>query len=461
MAEVGNRMARGEMILPFVLQAAEVMKEAVGILEPHFKKDQIVSKGKLIIATVHGDIHDIGKNLVGSILKNQGYSVIDLGKSTPIEDILAAVVREKPDAVGLSALLVTTSNEMGTLARKLHQAGSSVPLIIGGAAVNRQFASRIEIVDGQTKYRGGVHYGRDAFDAVRILEKKSREPVSGAGGNAGTTEIVSSSGATDEEKSDSPMPGPPDVVHEHIVNPMFYGTGEMLTWDSRGLFAEADRRELYKGYWRTGALSDEAFERAVLTEFDPAFEALRDEINNKGIVDARGYYGIWPVYTDNETVHVLDPSDFTTSVTQFTFPRVRRKQGRSIADWLRPEGDCIGIQIVTIGGSLAERSREYFEKEDKYSRGFYLNGIGSYLTELIADKVTAEVRRALYMTDKKQGRRYGFGYPGLPGLEHQKDLLDLLCAEDRLGIVLTEGFQMVPEHSTVTVFVHHKDASFM
>jgi len=454
MADVGERMARGEMILPFVLQAAEVMKEAAGILEPHFGTENVKSKGKIVLATVNGDIHDIGKNLVGSILKNQGYEVADLGKSVPNEEILSAVERERPDALGLSALLVTTSREMEGVVALLHSRKSRVPIIIGGAAVNRRFAERIALVNGETAYAGGVYYGRDAFDAAKVLDQAR-------GGPAQIAAAESRTAASAPPEEEEPMPAPPAVTHEGIITPLFFGTGEMLVWDSRRLLAELDRRELYKGYWRTAGLDDEAFERAVMTEFDPAFEALRQEIEAKNIVNARGYYGIWPVYADGETVYLLDPSDFSTEVAHFIFPRVRRKQGRSIADWIRPEGDVIGLQVVTLGGALAARSREYFEREDKYSRGFFLNGIGNYLTEIIADKVTAEIRRAMFLPDKKQGRRYGFGYPGLPGLEKQKDLLDLLCAEDRLGITLTSGYQMAPEHSTVTIFVHHPDAQYL
>jgi 5-methyltetrahydrofolate--homocysteine methyltransferase len=392
-------------------------------------------------------------------LKNQGYKVVDLGKSVPSEEIFAAIEREKPDAIGLSALLVTTSREMGAMAKKLHEAKMSVPLIIGGAAVNRQFASRIELVENETRYIGGVFYGKDAFDASRILERvtKGEPPLKLNAVSAPPVAPAPPAAGADGAS----MPASEPVEHEVIINPMFYGTGEMLIWDSAKLLEEVDRRELYKGYWRTGTLSNEAFERESLVEFDPAFEALKQEILAKSLVDARGYYGIWPVYAKDETIVFLNPSDFKTEEAVFTFPRQKRKAGRSIADWIRPEGDCVALQVVTIGGGIAQRSREYFQKEDKYSRGFYLNGIGSYLTEIIADKVTAEARKALFITDKKQGRRYGFGYPGLPGLEHQKDLLDLLCAADRLGITLTEGFQMIPEHSTVTMFVHHKGADYM
>ncbi|MBD3391774.1 MAG: methionine synthase [Chitinivibrionales bacterium] len=462
MAEIGERMARGEMILPFVLQAAEIMKESVTYLEPHFGKDDAAAKGKIILATVYGDVHDIGKNLVGSILKNQGFEVIDLGKQVPLADIVAAVRRENPDAVGLSALLVTTSREMAAAVKEFDRLGYTVPLLIGGAAVNRQFAERISAVGeyemkeevSADRYAGGVYYAKDAFEAMRILETfkpgKDRAPVQDA-----------PKGPAKAPAADAPMSKPPPVEHGQLVTPMFFGTGDMLTWDAGALLDGIDRTRLYKGYWRTGRMSGEEFERNALTEFDPAFDTLKREILDKELIDARGYYGFWPVYVKGETVYLLHPSDHATEVAAFTFPRMRRRQGRSIADWVRPEGDILALQVVTIGPRLAERSRAYFEKEDKYTFGFFLNGIGNFLTEEIADKVTTEVRRAMYVVENRRGTRYGFGYPGLPGLEKQRDLLELLCAEDRLGITLTPGCQMVPEHSTVTVFVHHPESGYL
>jgi len=500
MAEVGKRMARGEMILPFVLQAAEVMKEAVGVLDPYFEKGGAAKKGKIVLATVYGDVHDIGKNLVGSILKNQGYDVVDLGKQVPLEEIVSAVKKEKPDAVGLSALLVTTSREMAEAAREFDRQGITVPVLIGGAAVNRQFAERISWVEEREcpisnvqypmskeegtasgakaghdaalsprrQYAGGVYYGKDAFEAAKLLELfRSTRRVQGSGFRVQSAASGQQSAVSGQESAvsgqQSPVTShqPPKVEHGGLLTPMFYGTSDMLTWDTSNLLDGIDRRKLYKGYWRTGRMSGEEFERNVLTEFDPAFEVLRKEIIGHNRIDARGYYGIWPVYAEAETVYFLDPSNFSSEVAQFTFPRTERKNGRSIADWVRPDGDVVGVQVVTIGGALAERCREYFEKEDRYSLGFYLNGIGNYVTEDLAEKVTREVRRAMYIQGDARGTRYGLGYPGLPGLEKQKVLLELLCAEERLGITLTTGFQMVPEHSTATIFIHHPDSQYL
>jgi cobalamin-dependent methionine synthase I len=243
-----------------------------------------------------------------------------------------------------------------------------------------------------------------------------------------------------------------------MVSPLFYGTGDMLTWDPRALLNAVDRTWLYRNYWCRRALGDIEFERQVLTDFEPAFEALKGTILEYSLLDARGYYGIWPACGKEETLCLLDPSDFATEIGQFTFPRVGTNSGRSIADWLRPEGDVIALQAVTIGPELARQRREYLDKGDKHGLGTYLDGLGRLLAELLADRVTGEVRRAMHVADCTQGTRYTFGNPGLPGLEEQRALLDLICAEDRLGLSLTQASQIVPEYSAVGVFVHHKDS---
>lgn len=457
MAEVGEKMEKGEYILPFVLQAAEVMKEALGLLRPHLKRGYAGNKGKILLATVFGDIHDIGKNLVGSILKNQGFDVVDLGKQVPVEDIVASVKRERPDAVGLSALLVTTSREMGRCVAELDRQGMSVPVLVGGAAVNRRFAERIRKLESGTDYSGGVYYAKDAFEAAEILGKIKKGANAVLDREMPEKGVFSDNGGKTENDKEI---APPKIKHESLLVPPFFGTGDILTWQTESLFENLDRAKLYRGYWRGGKLSPEDYERSVLTEFEPVFIALKEEILENRLIDARGYYGFFSVIIENETVVVIDPSDFHTELASYNFPRVNRKNNRSIADFLRPEGDLLAVQIVTIGGRLGIRSREYFQHEDRYSLGYYLNSLGSYLAEYLAERVTAEIRRGLFLPPE-QGKRYSFGYPGMPGLEDQLSLFNIICAEERLGIKMTEGFQMDPEHTTLGIYIHSKDAEYL
>lgn len=454
MAEVGERMAAGKMILPFVLQAAEVMKEAVEILEPMLADQHESGRGTIVLATVNGDVHDIGKNLVGSILRNQGFRIVDLGKQVRTEDIVAAVKAENPAAVGLSALLVTTSKEMAAVVRLLDSEGLSVPVFVGGAAVNRAFAERISLLEENRRYAGGVYYAKDAFDAVRTLERLKTDTVGTPEQGDGDEQ------SPDDGKREPVRPGAEPVTHGGRLEPPFYGTGQMLTWDTPLLLDALRRDQLYKGYWRGGSLTGEKYEQAVRDEFEPSFAKLRDLILTEELVDARGYYSFFPAITEDEDIVILDPGDFHSELATFHFPRMARRGGRSLADWLRPEGDILAVQVVTLGWALSKRVTGLFEKEGNYTLGFYLNGIGSFLTEDLAERVTREIRRALAIR-ANQGRRYAFGYPGLPGVEENRRLLEIVGAEERLGIQLTSGSQMVPEHSTVTIFVHHRDAAYL
>jgi 5-methyltetrahydrofolate--homocysteine methyltransferase len=455
MSEVGEKMAAGEMILPFVLQAAEVMKEAVSILEPHLKGGGGAVKGKIVIATVYGDVHDIGKNLVASILRNQGFEVIDLGKQVPIDTIVDAVNREKPDAVGLSALLVTTSRQMGECVREFAKLGIAVPVIIGGAAVSKDFAARISVLDDGETYAPGVYYARDAFDVVKIFDKNQpadkderRTPPVDRGESTMAAKGQSSGAAKKR----------PELLYGYYIEPPFHGTGEILTWDVSGLLPNVSREKLFKAWWGGGKLEPGAYANALKEEFEPAFERLSAEIIKDGLIDARGFYGFFPAISEDEKVLLLDPSDLSSERLSFVFPRMERS-GVSLADYIRPEGDVISTQAVTIGGMLGERCRECLQGQERYSDGYYLNGIGNCLVEMLAERLSGEIRRALGLPHGA-GRRYSFGYPGMPGLEEQARLIEFLGVEERLGITLTAGYQMQPEHSTVAVFVHHPDAEY-
>lgn len=449
MNEVGEKMSSGEMILPFVLQAAEIMKEAVGILEPHLKGSCTATRGKLVIATVFGDVHDIGKNLVGSILRNQGYEVIDLGKQVPLEVIIDAVKKEKPDALGLSALLVTTSKQMAQCVIELDKQKLDIPLLIGGAAVNKQFASRIAALDNKRQYAGGVYYAKDAFEANRILQDVC----------ANKPEEKCKHASVINAKPDNSCSGNNNLKTVPHIEPPFWGTSEILVWESSGLLGAINKERLFKAGWGGGKLKDNEYAHARETQFEVAFEFLREEILKADLLEARGFYGYFPVITVDEDVVIIDPDDFHSELASFRFPRMPKSKGRSIADYFNAEGDLIGIQVVTIGSGLSERSRQYFQ-QDKYSYGYFLNALGNMLVEELAEKMTVEIRRGLGL-EPNTGRRYSFGYPGLPELEEQKKIFEFMVIDDRLGIHLTSGFQMIPEHSTLGIFVHHQQAEFL
>ncbi len=442
MAEVGERMARGEMILPFVLQAAEIMKESVAILEPHFDKGAHAAKGIMLIATVYGDVHDIGKNLVASIIRNQGWDVIDLGKQVPLDKIVEAVEQYKPAAVGLSALLVTTSREMAAAVHEFANRNWTIPLIIGGAAVNPAYGERIAKLPDGSNYAGNVYYARDAFDAIKVLEGRA-EPAHARVYPSVKRVIV---------------PAEP-LEHNDILEPPFWGTSEMLVWDSAELLRGLNREELYNAWWKAGRLEGAARD-AAFEEFDDVYDNIVSEIMNGDLLEARGFYGFFPVITDDTKLIVLDPANNGKELASFDFPRVERAGGRSYADFFRPEGDLLAMQFVTAGAGIGRRCTKIFEENGEYSKGFYLNAIAGYIAEELADKVNAEISKALLL-DKNRGKRMSFGFGGLPDTTAHKELFALCSAEERLGIELTEGGEMNPEHSTAAIFVHHPKVIYL
>ncbi|MDR3012024.1 MAG: homocysteine S-methyltransferase family protein [Chitinispirillales bacterium] len=458
MSEVGDKMAAGEMILPFVLQAAEVMKEAVSILEPHLKDGDSAAKGKIVIATVYGDVHDIGKNLVASILRNQGFDVIDLGKQVALDTVVSAVQREKPDIVGLSALLVTTSQEMGKCVKEFARLAIDIPVVIGGAAVNKAFASRISILDDGSRYTGGVHYAKDAFDVVKILDEVNNKNSASDKKESPLDKKELTSKSAHRPKLNSAATRR-ELKYDYFIEPPFYGTGDILIWDAESLLAAIDNEFLFKAWWGGGKLAPDDYASARKEEFEPVLNRLSAKIVEEALLDARAFYGFFPVISIDEKLVFLDPSDNRTELLSFTFPR-SEKSGMSLADYIRPEGDIIATQAVTIGAKLGDRCRELLLNQDRYSDGYYLNSLGSYLTEALADKASGEIRRALGLP-RDGGRRYSFGYRGMPDLTEQARLIEFLGVEERLGITLTEGFQMQPEHSTVAIFVSHPEAEYL
>jgi 5-methyltetrahydrofolate--homocysteine methyltransferase len=451
MEEVGKRMAAGTMILPFVLQAAEVMREALALLEPHLKKEDAPSKGTIVLATVFGDVHDIGKNLVGSIMRNQGYEVIDLGKQVALEAIVRAVTERHPDAVGLSALLVTTSREMAACVREFARLGIGVPVLIGGAAVNAAFAERLATLEDGSSYKGGVHFCRDAFEAARVIEQAREGEWHSANSES---RITGRHGAGETDAAPAPLD------YGETIEPPFYGTGTVLRWEGGALLDKIDPARLFKAWWGGGRLPPDAYAAAGQKEFVPALEKLRTMITEASLLDAAALYGYFPVITEGRKVVLLDPKDFHTELASFDFPRMPKSGNRCIADYLRPEGDLVALQIVTIGGKLAARVSELFGRENSYTMGYYLNALGSYLTEELAERVTAEITRGLALP-QGSGRRYSFGYPGMPPIEEQKPLFEIMAIEERLGVTLTERFQMVPEHSTLGIYIRHAGAEYL
>lgn len=246
---------------------------------------------------------------------------------------------------------------------------------------------------------------------------------------------------------------PDPLEYGSFVAPPFYGTGEMLTWDVGSVTNSIDKKRLYRGHWHGGKINSDTSREPDLDEL---FTLLSQEIITNTLIDARGFYGFYPVISDDNQLILLSPNDFHTEIASFKFPRREKNEWRCIADYFRPEMDILSVQAVTIGAELQKWCEKYFQSGGENEKGNYLNGIGSYLMDLLADKVTAEIRRALFLS-RDQGLRFKFSDPNMPDLEKQKSILDLLCAEDRLGITLSKDYQLHPEHSSLGIFVHHPE----
>jgi 5-methyltetrahydrofolate--homocysteine methyltransferase len=239
-----------------------------------------------------------------------------------------------------------------------------------------------------------------------------------------------------------PMPQPP-----------FWGTGEMLSWETPALLGAIDKKSLFNEWRRGAGLTPAAPEAEELAGFETVFERLSAEILGENLLDARGYYGFFPVYTDDENLFVLDPSDFHTECAAYRFPRI---ETHSIADFFNPSGDLLAVQVVTIGRLLGDRCRRYLQQENRQLSSC-LNALGVWLTAYLAERVTIEIRRSLFLAIG-QGKRFGFGEPGLPEVAEQQPLLELLCAEERLGLRLSSGFNLAPEHAAIGLFAHNAKA---
>lgn len=241
-----------------------------------------------------------------------------------------------------------------------------------------------------------------------------------------------------------------------LLVPVFYGTSEILQWETEALFGGLDAKRLFTEFCGGNPTDDKNLEH----DFLPVLSRLKNEIVNDRLIEAKGMYGFFPVYSNDDTLYLLDPGDFHTEIASLKFPREISTQDRSLVDFFRPDGDFIGVQAVTIGNGIGERSRRYCSEKNDLQSGLYCNGIGDYLTELLDNRVTAEIRRGLFL-DRDRGKSFSFGCPGMPEGEAQAMLFEMMGVEERMGITLSPGFQMDPLHSIMAIFVHHPDAHSM
>ncbi|HEY8490924.1 MAG TPA: methionine synthase [Dehalococcoidia bacterium] len=463
MKDVGDKFGAGELILPFVLQSAEVMKRAVAHLEQFFERSEGQTKGKVVLATVFGDVHDIGKNLVHTILSNNGYTVYDLGKQVPLNTIIDTAVEVGADAIGLSALLVSTSKQMPLCVQELHRRGLAIPVIVGGAAINRAYGRRILFVDGETPYGAGVFYAKDAFEGLEIMDRLMdpavrdrfvEEAIREAEAALHTPEAdLSGSGSTErspEVRVDVPVPEPP-----------FWGWRVLDGVPLGEVWPHLDLNALFRNQWG-GRVHGEAWERLVAEEFQPRLRALQAEAEAKGYLQPRVIYGYFPCQSSGNELIVYDPADRARELARFSFPRRPDRDRVCLADYFQPAGsgrmDVVAFQIVTVGSEAAELVQR-LQQEGEYAASYFIHGLSVQTAEALAEYVHARVRRELGL-GPDQGRRYSWGYPACPDLEEHEKLFRVLPAQETIGVSLSAGYQLVPEASTAAIVTHHPQSKY-
>ncbi|MBI5070857.1 MAG: methionine synthase [Deltaproteobacteria bacterium] len=464
MKDVGDRFGSGELILPFVLQSAEVMKRTVSYLERFLDRVEGTTKGKVVLATVYGDVHDIGKNLVKTILANNGFTVLDLGKQVPVATIIEKAVEMGADAIGLSALLVSTSKQMPYCVEELARRGLTFPVIIGGAAINRKFGYRTLFLEDGSPYAGGVFYARDAFEGLELCEQLTRPERRQALRDKAVAQALA---ARDAPKPQAPVaapgPGRSDVAPaERIPTPPFWGTrvvpaGEIPLAE---IWPHLDLGELFKLQWGVRSRDKAEYERMVREEFGPRLEALKAEAQAEGWLAPRVVYGYFPCHAEGDALVVLDPGHRREEILRLAFPRQPDERRLCLADYFRKErgADVVAFQVVTVGERASRLAEEWNRKGD-YARSLYLHGLAVETAEALADHWHARVRSELGMA-ADQGKRYSPGYPAWPRLEDQQHLWKLLQPDKAIGVHLTSADQMDPEASTSAIVLHHPDAVY-
>ena len=478
MKTVGDLFGARKMQLPSVLDSAGVMKAAVANLEPRMEKSDGGSKGTMVLATVKGDVHDIGKNLVDIILSNNGYRVVNLGIKQPSDAIIAATREIGADAIGLSGLLVKSTLEMKYVLQDLERLGMAVPVVCGGAALTRKYVEE----DLRKEYAGPVFYAEDAFAGLHILTDLTSQ-------DAAVREQRETEGKTVKvfAKRNVETPeltlveltaeGRSPVVERvaAVPKPAFWGARVFKNYNLDEVFPYLNETALFKNQWQLKTAAQGDYLRLVEEKYRPILLELEEEVKAAGWFEPKSIIGFYPCAGDRDDLVVFDPEDPERELERITFPRQAQGRRLSIADFFEPIGaaqrDVVGFSIVTVGDEASRQTARLFEAGD-FTKYLYLHGLSVETAEALAELAHKQAREFLSIagedspriTDlfhqKYRGSRYSFGYPACPNLEDQTKIFHLLKPEENIGVRLTEQFHLEPEQSTNAVVVHHPQAKY-
>jgi len=471
MKEVGDLFGAGVMQLPFVLQSAEVMKSSVSYLERFMDKTNESGKGKVLLATVKGDVHDIGKNLVDIILTNNGYQVVNIGIKQTIQQIIDAASEHEVDVIGMSGLLVKSTVIMRENLEELNQRGLSerYPVILGGAALTRIYVED----DLANIYQGTVRYAKDAFEGLSLVQKMIDMKKTGVNDlptvrkrihKKTKLESVPESTTRSKITDNNPVPEAP-FFGSRVVKGI--ALNEVSNW--------LDERATFVGQWglkpaRTG---DTSLDDLIETEGKPRLRYWLEQIQVHNLNELAVVYGYFPAFTVGNTIYILDENRKSV-MAQFQFPRQSIGEKLCLADFVKPKNhtdkDFVAFHIVTMGNAISSFTNQLFEA-NKYRDYLELHGLSVQLTEALAEMWHARIRKEIGISDKDgsklsdilkqdyQGERFSFGYPACPDLNLQSQLMNLLDPE-RIGVSLSEEFQLHPEQSTSAIIFHHPEARY-
>ncbi len=508
MRTVGELFGSGQMQLPFVLQSAETMKAAVRFLEPYMERVEGNQKGVMVLATVKGDVHDIGKNLVDIILTNNGYKVVNLGIKVPIEQIIEAAEANAADAIGMSGLLVKSTVIMKENLEQMEQRGLKIPVVLGGAALTRRYVEQ----DLRRVYEGYLSYANDAFDGLHFMEdiRSAKVDVTELKDVTTTSSSLNKSlelnrksaaaeKAADSKNADTKLHSPAILMADSkdvpVPQPPFYGSIVVSDVKVEKIWEYLNEVALVRGQWQFSkkGKTEEEYNKLLESEIHPVLDELKLRVKREKLFQPKAIYGYFPCHSDGDDLIIyrpkeeqdlyskwktLKPGELKMSQliewVRFTFPRQKDDRFLCISDFFKSKDsgvfDVIEAQIVTIGAKASEYTKHLFESGN-YQDYLFLHGLSVESAEALAEYLHKIVRMELgiHINDAKetkrlfsqgyQGSRYSFGYPACPNLEDQAKLFELLRPA-RIGVTLTEEFQLVPEQSTTAIVVHHPEAKY-